>query len=206
MLEFKEGIFRNDLSLDKFSRSFYLNEPDIVANQRKRWVDFLKAAANGRLLDRPNSKPLWQPYKIYQEPMFDRLQSSYADVEYELSVMTRAHRALPFLFGAGDGLSLMRINHLLANHPDKYIDQTPCVIPIQGEHPHGLFHVMHGEWRLYKPFIMWCATQLGNRQVIEDPNVSVFNMHVQRAPIFLFERIDACVCRVHQRDSTNAWC
>lgn len=107
MLEFKEGIFRNDLSLDKFSRSFYLNEPDIVANQRKRWVDFLKAAANGRLLDRPNSKPLWQPYKIYQEPMFDRLQSSYADVEYELSVMTRAHRALPFLFVAGDGLSLM---------------------------------------------------------------------------------------------------
>ena len=99
--------------------------------------------------------------------MFDRLQSSYADVEYELSVMTRAHRALQFLFVAGDGLSLMRINHLLANHPDKYIDQTPCVIPIQGEHPHGLFHVMHGEWRLYKPFIMWCATALGNRQVVE---------------------------------------
>ena len=43
-IKFKEGIFRNDLSLDKFSRSFYLNEPDIVANQRKRWVDFLKAA------------------------------------------------------------------------------------------------------------------------------------------------------------------
>ena len=174
---FKEGIFRNDLSLDTFCRSFYLNEPDIVANQRKRWVDFLKAAANGRLLDRPNSPPLWQPYKIYHEPMFDRLQSSYADVEYELSVMTRAYRALPILFVAGDGLSLMRINHLLANHPDKYIDQTPCVIPIQGEHPHGVFHVMHGEWRLFKPFIMWCAAQLGNRQVIEDPNVSVFNVH-----------------------------
>jgi len=51
------------------------------------------------------------------------------------------------------------------------------VIPIQGEHPHGLFHVMHGEWRLYKPFIMWCAAALGNRQVVDDPNVSVFNVH-----------------------------
>jgi hypothetical protein len=60
-------------------------------------------------------------------------------VEYELSVMTRAHRALPFLFVAGrDGLSLMRINHLLANHPDKYIDQTPCVVSISNCATHGL--------------------------------------------------------------------
>ncbi len=58
---------------------------------------------------------------------------SQPDVEYELSVMTRAHRALPLLFVAGDGLSLMRINHLLANHPDKYIDQTPWTVNIAGD-------------------------------------------------------------------------
>ena len=174
---FKQGIFRSDLSLDSFCRSFYLNHPDITKNQRERWVRFLHAAANGRLLTRPSISPQWQPYKIYHEPMFNRLQSSYEDVEYELTMMTRAYRSLPILFVAGDGLALMRLNHLLATYPDKYIDQTPCVIPIQGEHPHGLFHVMHGEWRLFRPFIMWCAGQLNNSQVVEDPNVSVFNVH-----------------------------
>ena len=36
---------------------------------------------------------------------------------------------------------------------------------------------MHCEWRLYRAFIMWCADVVGNQQVIEDPNVSVFNFH-----------------------------
>ena len=46
-----------------------------------------------------------------------------------------------------------------------------------GEHPHGLFHVMHCEWRLHRQFLMWCAGAVDNEQVIEDPNVSVFNVH-----------------------------
>ena len=36
---------------------------------------------------------------------------------------------------------------------------------------------MHCEWRLHRQFIMWCAGTVGNAQVIEDPNVSVFNVH-----------------------------
>ena len=59
------------------------------------------------LLTRPSISPRWQPYKIYHEPMFSRLQSSYSDVEYELTEMTRAYRSLPILFVAGDGLSLI---------------------------------------------------------------------------------------------------
>jgi len=126
------------------------------------------------------------------------LQSSYSDVELELRVMsgrqavcgtppalyTDKDPAYPtefsssiIMFVAGDGLALMRLNHLLANKPDIYIDQTPVIIPIQGEHPHGLFHVMHCEWRLHRQFIMWCAKEVNNKQVIEDPNVSVFNVH-----------------------------
>lgn len=50
---------------------------------------------------------------------------------------------------------------------------TLCI----GEHPHGLFHLMHSQWRLYRPFIMWTANFLGNKQVVEDPTVSVFNVH-----------------------------
>ena len=36
---------------------------------------------------------------------------------------------------------------------------------------------MHCEWRLHRQFIMWCAEKVNNNQVIEDPNVSVFNVH-----------------------------
>ena len=49
-----------------------------------------------------------------------------------------------------------RLNHLLKAKPHLYIDQSPMVIPIQGEHPHGLFHVMHAQWRLYIRFLKWC--------------------------------------------------
>ena len=166
----------------------------------------LRAARNGTLLDRPQVQALWVPEKVYHPPMFDVLQSSYADVEHELNVMRREFCNASVLFVAGDGLALMRMNHLLAAKADIYFDQTPFTIPMQGararararswrasqtrtplimsyntnstgEHPHGLFHVMHCEWRLHRQFIMWCANVVENSQVIEDPNVSVFNSH-----------------------------
>ena len=36
---------------------------------------------------------------------------------------------------------------------------------------------MHCEWRLHRQFLMWCAHAVANEQVIEDPNVSIFNSH-----------------------------
>ena len=95
-------------------------------------MHFLNLARNGRLLDRPNVMPRWEPYKVYQPPMFGRLQSSYDDVEYEITEITKACSDQQILFLAGDGLALMRLNHLLALKPDQYIDQTPVVIPVQG--------------------------------------------------------------------------
>jgi hypothetical protein len=32
-------------------------------------------------------------------------------------------------------------------------------------------------WRLFAPFIMWCAGAVKNKQVVEDPTVKVFNSH-----------------------------
>ena len=64
--------------------------------------------------------------------MFDVLQSSYADVEYELNVMRNAYISETILFVAGDGLALMRLNHLLAAKPDLYFDSTPFIVPVQG--------------------------------------------------------------------------
>jgi hypothetical protein len=35
----------------------------------------------------------------------------------------------------GDGLALMRMNHVLAAKADVYFDQTPFTIPMQGKYP-----------------------------------------------------------------------
>lgn len=107
-----------------------------MANKKSRWFRFLKAARDGCLLERPSTPPLWQPHKLYQPQMPDRLQSGYEDVEHELVVMTKYARDhnVGVLFVAGDGLALMRLNHLLKNKPHMYIDSTPVVIPIQGAH------------------------------------------------------------------------
>ena len=130
----RSGIFRSGVSLSNFCRLFYLDNPAIVANKRKRWADFLSAARNGRLLERPRVDPLWKPHKVYHSQIEDALQSSYKDVEKELREMTKYAReqGVSVLFVAGDGLALMRLNHLLAAKQDQFIDQTPVVIPIQG--------------------------------------------------------------------------
>ena len=100
----------------------------ILANKERRWRLFLRAERNGVLLERPRVPSLWKPYKVYHPPMFDCLQSSYADVEKELNQMHR-DCAGSILFVAGDGLALMRMNHLLTSMPDIYFDMEPFVVP-----------------------------------------------------------------------------
>ena len=133
-LTVRQGIFRTGVSLNGFCRLFHLDNAEIVANQKSRWYAFLGAARDGRLLERPSTASLWQPHKLYQPQMPDRLQSGYDDVEHELVVMTQfaSEHKVSILFVAGDGLALMRLNHLLKNKRDLYIDTSPLVIPIQG--------------------------------------------------------------------------
>ena len=172
----RDSFFRRDRSIGDFCRSFYLDSPDIAANRSSRWTKWLRAIQNGVHLARPRVRPKWRPHKMYQPPIFDRLQSSYDDVRFELNTMRAALPGYRFLFAAGDGLTLMRMNHLLAQQPDVYFDQSPAIIPVQGEHPHGFFHLMHCQWRLYRPFIMKCAEVVGNEQVKRDPSVSDLNV------------------------------
>ena len=138
-----------------------------MAQFHPRWRAFAAAARAVR--------PKWRPHKMYEPPIFDRLQSSYEDVRFELDTMRNKLSGYRFLFAAGDGLSLMRMNHLLKMEPDKYFDQSPAIIPVQGE-LHGFFHLMHCHWRLNRPFIMQCADVLGNKQVKSDPSVSDLNV------------------------------
>ena len=175
---FMRGIFHgSNLSLSQFCRSFYLDHHEIASNRSSRWTRIMRQIQNGKHLDRPSVPPTWTPRKVYHDPVFDKLQSSYDDVRQELNIMRAALPNKKILFVAGDGLSLMRLNHLLAQEPDVYLDQTPVVVPIQGEAPHGIFHGMHAHWRLYDRFIMRCAAVLNNPQIKADPGVSDYNVH-----------------------------
>ena len=156
-----------------------MNNNAILANQSARFTNYLKAAADGSLLAKPVVHPPYVAHLVYHPPMWGVLQSSYDDVEAELNTLRNRHRDKFILFVGGDGLSIMRINHLLLKHPDLYLDSAPMVIPVQGEAPHGVFHMLHGGWRLYRKFIRAAADNtLGadlGRAVVDEPTVKVFN-------------------------------
>ena len=77
----------------------------------------------------------------------------------------------------GDGLSYMRLIHRLSQAPQLFLESMPVIIPRLGENPHGKFHLMHGDWRLWAPLLMKLANVVGNTAVREDPTVEMFNHH-----------------------------
>ena len=63
----------------------------------------------------------------------------------------------------------------ISQDPRKYLETKPIVIPRMGENPHGLFHIMHGDWRIWSPLLMRFAEIVDNKQVKADPTVADFN-------------------------------
>mmetsp|Transcript_12708 Transcript_12708/g.22262 ORF Transcript_12708/g.22262 Transcript_12708/m.22262 type:complete len:100 (-) Transcript_12708:265-564(-) len=95
--------------------------------------------------------------------MPERLQGSYEDVEYELNHMRqncKDHGSPYIQFVGGDGLSIDRIQHLLATKSHIYLDCSPAIIPVLGLSPHGEFHVCHAGYRLFSPIIQVFARHL----------------------------------------------
>lgn len=119
----------------------------------------------------------------HHPPMFGVLQGKYEDVEYEMKTLRRIHNLDQILFVGGDGMTIMRINWLISRDPVEYLEETPIVVPVQGEAPHGVFHILHSGWRLYIRFLRVCALCLANqnptssinKQVRDDPTVSDLN-------------------------------
>ena len=178
---FAGGIFRR-LSRSAFCNLFRLNHPEILRNKEARWVLFFRQCEAGTMFSRPDYVSDWKAEFTYFEPIDGKLQSSYVDVEYELNKMRREiEERWPgciFLFVGGDGLALMRMNHILNNDYFGYLFMTPVCIPIQGEAPHGLFHVLHAAWRMYASFIHVAMLKLGNDMYgakLVDPTVKEFN-------------------------------
>ena len=109
-------------------------------------------------------------------PVYHCLTAKYADIDTTLDRLRIHNSGKMFLFVGGDGQTIMRINHLLAMQPDVYLDQTPVIIPVQGESPHGVHHFLHAVFRLFKPVIKVAASVMQDTSVSEDPhNVKEFN-------------------------------
>jgi hypothetical protein len=172
------GIFRRDLSIEAFIDLFALKHPAIVANQQRRWRFYLEAAGRMDYDARPAFTSPYPPTHFrWHDPILDRLQSSYEDVNYELDLIRSSayHRdGLAVMLGM-DGLSYMRVIARLAQNPRFYLHKLPIVIPRLGEHPHGTYHLMHGDWRIWWPLIERAAAIVNNKQVRPDPTVSEFN-------------------------------
>ena len=175
------GIFRTDLDVEEFLDSFSPLAPDVVANQRKRWIHYMDiAAALGSIWAQSHFDSPYPPTKFhYHDPIFDRLQSSYDDVNFELDLMRGSsfHKFSEGLMLGGDGLSFMRLIHRLSQDPRRFLETMPVVMPRLGENPHGLFHLMHGDWRIWSPLLMRLAVVVNNKQVKSDPTIVDFNTH-----------------------------
>ena len=174
------GIFRTDICMEDFLDGFSLYSPDIIRNQKVRWAKFLDLASVGSLWDGEHFDSPYPPTKFYfHTPIWDRLQSSYDDVNFEVDTMRGHvfHKLSDALMIGGDGLSYMRLIHRLAQHPRRYLETMPVVMPRLGENPHGLYHFMHGDWRIWAPLLMRLAKIVSNRQVKPDPNIVDFNTH-----------------------------
>ena len=195
------GIF-NVLSMSNFRNLFRLNHPEIVANKEARWVFFMRACDSGTMFSRPNYVATWRAIFTFFEPMEDVLQSKTEDVKFEINTMRRIIEKIwpdtMFLWVGGDGLSIMRLNHIFAND-DSYFSMSPVCIPMLGEAPHGIFHVLHSGWRMYSSFIEEaCSNQLKNPMYVKDPCVKEFNH--SRYLLFILVRACSEYCLTIARD------
>ena len=175
------GIFKPLLNMAEFIDGFSFVSDDIVRNQRDRWKKYLGLAARAACIwdTEPYNSP-YPPTRFYfHPPIFDRLQSSYDDVNFEINQMRRStfHSFSDLLMLGGDGLSFMRMIHRISQDYRRFLETKPLILPRLGENPHGLYHFMHGDWRIWSPLLLTLAAVVGNRQVKADPNIVDFNTH-----------------------------
>ena len=175
------GIFKPVVDLEDFIDGFSIFAHDIVQNQRARWSKYLDMAARGdSIWDTGHFNSPYPPTRFhFHDPIFDRLQSSYDDVNFELQRMRTSsfHAFSDALMLGGDGLSYMRMIHRISQDPRRYLETKPVIWPRMGENPHGLYHFMHGDWRIWAPLLLRLAVVVDNKQVKADPTIVDFNKH-----------------------------
>ena len=129
------GIFRDDIALTDFLDMFSMVNLDLLNNKRRRWAQLLDSSVAGKLWSKePYASPYPPTVFQWHDPIFDRLQSSYEDVNFELDLMRQSdyHKYADCIQIGGDGLSYMRLIHRLAQDPQQFLCTKPLVIPRLG--------------------------------------------------------------------------
>ena len=175
-----ENMFK--AGFDKFEvvELCHPEHPELLANRLNRWRAAFDAIKAGTYFHRSlDYVPAQAHHLHYHDTIRERLQSSYEDVEEELTVMrTHArHKHSKFMFVGGDGLLINRINHTLARNPNKWLRRAPAIIPVQGEHPHGTCHILHMGWRPYQPLLVPILAAVGHDECRADFLVSEYNLY-----------------------------
>ena len=166
-------------NFDKFSVAALCSplHSDIVSYRRARWTESFAGIRAGTYFNRPDYHPPLAHSCFWQKPMPGVMQSSNADVEYEINFMRDddMHKNCKYIFCGGDGLAIARVNAALARQWGKYLNEYPVVIPVQGEHPHGTAHVCHMGWRPYYPLLGGLLHACGHSECKADWTVASFN-------------------------------
>ena len=134
------GLFKSSIDQEGFVDLFSPLHPDLQAFRSSRWLLYMQAAKNKKLDEKPSPAVDLPPTHIHMHvPIWDRLQSSYDDVNAELDTIRRneMHCSSSVIFVGCDGAGYSRLIHRLAQNPQLYFDTTPAIIPQLGEHPHA---------------------------------------------------------------------
>jgi hypothetical protein len=174
-----QQAFKHGFNMESVVTLCTPDHPDLVLFRRDRWRGSFEAIRERSYFHRPAYQPPQAHECFWQEPMPGVLQSSYADVEFELDKVRGhdMHKDSKFLFIGGDGLAINRINHTLARKWGQYLNQYPVVIPVQGEHPHGTAHVLHMGWRPFWPMLQTILRGIDHSECVRDWAVSDYNDH-----------------------------
>jgi hypothetical protein len=162
---------------------FHPDHPQILTNKFRRWGKFMARARTGTLFERPVYIPEFgATYQRYQRPMFHVLQAKYEDLEYEVNEIRKSSFATNSLvvFIGMDGLGIMRMNHTLAAKSYQYLFTAPAVVPVLGEYPHGAYHLLHCDWRLWWEFLEKMERAVFVEPAVKaEPKVSDFKLYDQ---------------------------
>ena len=133
------GMFKRLMDLDDFLDGFSIYAADIVQNQRVRWSKYLDIAARAASIwDTAHFNSPYPRTRFYfHPPIFDRLQSSYEDVNFEIDLMRKSsfHHLSDALMLGGDGLSFMRMIHRISQDPRRYLETKPVILAKVGRKP-----------------------------------------------------------------------
>eukprot|EP00965_Chrysotila_dentata_P110333 3645040-Pleurochrysis_carterae.AAC.2 len=133
------SIFCGGLPHDELIDLFSSSHRDLVRFSAARFTHSMLNCDHGTF-DQKSTPTLHLPrtYMKLQIPIWDRLQSSYDEVNAELyHIRQSASRAeASVVFVGCDGLGYLRLIHRLSQDPRQFLETTPIVIPQLGEHPH----------------------------------------------------------------------